>query len=42
MRTSIVVWQRQQNLSHSQLVSGISHWAHLNLAWLVPADMSIM
>jgi hypothetical protein len=42
MRTFSVVWQRQQNLSHWQLPSGISHWAQRNFAVPALADMKIL
>ena len=42
MRTSSVVWQRQQYLSHSHWDSGISHCAQRYLAWPVPVDIEEM
>ena len=39
MRISITDWQRQQNFSHSQALSGCSHCAHLYRAGPVPVLM---
>jgi hypothetical protein len=39
MRILSVVWHKQQNLSHWQPLSGISHWTQRNFVWLIPDDM---